>query len=191
MLLVTRNFKDVNLKMKKMKKYLNIKTIAFAIVLIGYISGCGWGENDRGPKASIYKTNEEYFRFVNTWGTTNAPTSLNTNTSRIKIENGDTIYTGRIKLFNGYVLAIEHAPNDYFTDITFGELVKYNESHQSFPKDSMFDRVIDKDPYQEFYVAKDYGFEITKISEDDSLVMEQLNEIIRNGELEKYFDRVK
>jgi hypothetical protein len=175
-----------------MKKHLNIKTIALAIISIGYIAGCGKGESDLGPRSSIYKTKGDYLNYVHIWAGTRAPNIYTVKDGRIKIEGGDTISANRLKLIDGYIFAEEANPSDYFTDITFAELTGYNENHPDlFPKDSMFERVIDEEPYLEFYIDKAYEFGISNLDEFDLLTVEQLNEIIQNGELEKYFDRVK
>ena len=175
-----------------MKTIKIIGIVVVAIILVNLVSGCSKDNNDLGPKAGIYKTSGDYFNNVNTWGKNHASTSLNSADGRIRIENGIPIYCGRIKLVDGYILAMEHTQKDYFTDITIAELVEYNDNHSDpFPQDSIFKRVIDKDPYTEFYGAKEYGFEITRVAEDDKLIVEELNEIIRNGEIETYFDKIK
>ena len=175
-----------------MKTIKRIAIIGIAIIFVNLFAGCGIGEDGYGPRATIYKTSGDYFNNVNTWGDHNAPVSLDSHDGRIIIENGDTVYRNRIKLIDGYILAKEISGDDYFTDITYPELVAYNENHaECFPIDSVFKRLIDKDPFTAFYIDKEHRFGVPSLSDVDSAEIEELNEIIRNGELETYFDKIK
>jgi hypothetical protein len=136
----------------------------------------------------LYLTKGDYFNFVNTWGDDNGPFGLNISDPRIAIVGDDTICPVRWRLEGGYVYsALESSYGDFFTDITFAEFVSYYERNKphSFPLDSFFERVIDKDPFLEYYLDTARIFDYP----DDNI--EVVNEIIRNGELEKYFKRVK
>jgi len=64
-------------------------------------------------------------------------------------------------------------------------MLRYNESNGMFPFDSIKKRIVDKDPFVEFYVDdKDYFYRMPE-------PIDKLNEIIRNGEMEKYLHRLK
>jgi hypothetical protein len=101
--------------------------------------------------------------------------------------DSDIVYMFRKQLVNGYVLATESTVDDYFTDMTFHELLNYyyETGNAYFPLDSVFERVIDTDPYTEFYVdySRPQNFCLTDTAE--------INAVIKNGELEKYFKRLK
>jgi hypothetical protein len=170
--------------MKTITQHLTI--LFFALI---FSTGCDKEQKDIYsswyPYAVIYKTKGDYFNYVNTWGKDRGPSTI-----KFKIENGDTLYMGRWRLNDDYVIAVEATPNDYYTNITFGELIGYKDKSPDrtyFPIDSMFKRVIDKDPYLEFWVPLVNG---TFIGLDSSLVP-IINDYIENGELEKYFKRVK
>jgi len=173
--------------MKNILKEINLRIVLFSLLSF-FLLSCD-KEDYIGPKVKIYKTKGDYFNKVNTWGNDNGPIGLDYG-SRIIINNGDTIYAWRWKLADGYVMAGESSSSDYFTDMTFAEIVAYKDKYPDsleFPRDSFFKRVIDKDPYTEYYIAKEYStFEMP-----DSNDVEPINELIRKGELENYFKRLK
>ncbi len=77
--------------------------------------------------------------------------------------------------------------DDYFTDMTFAELVSLNDAcNNCITTDDIFDRVIDKDPFREFYIDKD-----TLFRNRDEFDIQRLNEIISNGELDNYLHQLK
>ncbi len=134
----------------------------------------------------IYKTNADYFDYINIWGTNHDHANNISITDRFNFENGDTTYLYRWKLEQGYVADYtEIWHTDYFTNISFKEMLRYNESNGMFPFDSIKKRIVDKDPFVEFYVDdKDYFYRMPE-------PIDKLNEIIRNGEMEKYLHRLK
>lgn len=78
---------------------------------------------------------------------------------------------------------------DYFTNMTFSEIVSYNEKYPVpgyYPKDQIFKRVIDTNPFLEFYLDEDNIF-----YHRDSVDISQINKIIKDGELGKYFKKIK
>jgi len=170
-----------------MKNYLCIGIMLTVFIL----TSCGNADPEIiGPKAKIYKTNGEYFNYLNTWGVDNGPIDLNFG-ARVKYENGDTLYNFRWQLANGYVLGIEISEADYFTNMTMKELVRYKELNPTeliFPRDSFINRVIDNDPFTEFWMAKE-NYE--KYELPDSATIAELNEMIKNGELKNEFERLK
>ncbi|MDP3912516.1 MAG: hypothetical protein Q8R96_02115 [Bacteroidota bacterium] len=173
-----------------MKTLENLQKVSIVLMLFLLMidSSCIKKEEVTTPGLNIYKTKGDYFLYVNTWGKKNAPTTYRANDARIGNLDTDTIYMGRKILISGYILSAENSVDDYFTNITFTEMVKYNDSlglSASFPRDSVFKRVIDENPYIEFY-HDDYHprrFELKDTA--------KINQIIRDGELEKYFKRLK
>jgi len=172
--------------MKILESFQSISIIVVTLLLLVNYS-CTQDE-DTDPGLNIYKTKGDYFLFVNTWGQQMAPTTYRSNDARIGTLATDTIYLCRTNLVNGYILGAENSVDDYFTNITFTEMVKYNDSlgmSASFPRDSVFKRVIDKNPYIEFYHDENSPrrFELKDTA--------KINQIIKNGELEKYFKKLK
>jgi hypothetical protein len=171
-----------------MKTYGTIHQVSIALILfLMAINFSCIKEEATDPGLNIYKTKGDYFLYVNTWGKQMAPTAYRANDGRLGELNDDTIYKCRTRLIDGYILSAENTVDDYFTNITFTEMARYNDSLgiASFPRDSVFKRVIDENPYIEFYHDEHSPriFELTDTA--------KINKIIRNGELEKYFKRLK
>jgi hypothetical protein len=182
-----------------MKKMFNRYLIKVQILLLVYfVSACNDPEpiirDDRDATidlvTKVYKTRGDYFTYVNTWGKENAPTTLSLeNPNIVEVIGNDTVYKGRHRLIDDYVMAVAVNLGDYFTDIPINEIVAYNAArgHGSYyPLESIFSRVIDKYPFVEFYSDENHLFFAR-----DSIRIEQLNEIIRKGELEQYLTRLK
>jgi len=134
----------------------------------------------------IYKTNADYINYVNIWGADHDHANNISISDRLNFENSDTTFKYRWQLEQGYVAEEgEIWQTDYFTNISCKEMLRYNESHGAFPFDSIEARIIDKDPFIEFYVDdQDLFYRMPE-------PIEELNEIIRNGEIEKYLKRLK
>lgn len=137
----------------------------------------------------VYKTKHDYFDFVNTFGGyISAPSTWRIDdTLKFKITEDDTIYLFRWRLINGYVMDIVVTEKDYFTDMTYAELTTLNsECNGCISVEDIFQRVVDKDPFIEYYEDSDTLF-INRDKKD----IERLNTIISNGELEKYLYKIK
>jgi hypothetical protein len=144
------------------------------------------------PGISIYKTRSDYFnlitvgmkrdqvfRIYNYW-------SANDTFERMAVIGNDTVYKRRYKLPNGYVLDEEADERyDVFLNITCKEQF-YREMHGiAFTNDTIKKYIIDKDPYLEYYRFKK---DLPAMWIEDSLKIKQ---IILDGEIDKYFEKVK
>jgi hypothetical protein len=139
----------------------------------------------------VYKTKADYFNYVNVWGDNiSAPSTLTLkDTDRIAVVGNDTIYKLRWRLEDNYVMDLVVHQSDGFTDMTFAEIVSYNEKHPEeggYPLYDIFKRVIDKNPFLEFYRDENHVF-----FKGDSADISKVNQLIRDGEMEKYFKRIK
>ena len=166
----------------------------FLILITFAFTGCDKSEV-LGPTLALYKTKADYFEFANTWGRTNGPTSFDLSDSRINVVDGDTIYTRRYKMEKGYILGIEISSDEYFTDLTFKEIVAYNEEQKrihgtstyNFHIDSLLERIIDKDPFTEFYSDDSRHFESQLNKENINLI----NELILSDKVDSIFIKLK
>ncbi len=148
---------------------------------------------DTTPGLSIYKTKGDYFNkafvFKKSSGIYMVPayynSRYNTITSKIKITDTDTVYTRSIKLIDGYILAAEGSKDMAFLSFTFKEYLRYEIKNGHHPTDEELLNGIIDDPFIEFYYdpQRPRRFELSDTAE--------INQIIRNGELEKYFKRIK
>lgn len=139
------------------------------------------------PGISIYKTRGNYYELV-TIGMKGDKIFRGSYTSeRYKFDysNNDTVYKMRARLIDGYVLDRESSNEyDVFLGLTFKEYMRKETKYGYLPHDSIYKYIIDKDPYTEYYREnRSEGFSIS-----DTAV---INELIRKGELQKYFNREK
>lgn len=173
---------------------LLLKVLFLILLVFQLLTACEenyYDHVDENLHLVVYKTRADYFNYVNVWGkNVSAPSTLTLeDTNRIAIVGNDTIYKLRWRLEDNYVMDVVINPNDRFTNITFAEIVSYNEKHPehpAYPMHVIFDRVIDKNPFLEYYRDVNDVFFV-----GDSTKVEQVNQLIRDGELEKYFKRIK
>jgi hypothetical protein len=168
-----------------------MKTTCIILLLTLILLGCS-DSKVRGLEelpqvhVKIYKTNADYFNYINLWGKDHEHTSNTNISSRFNIFNCGTTFLYRWKLEQGYVADVtEIWYTDYFTNISFKEMLRYNESNGTFHFDSIETRIIDKAPFIEFYVDDQDLF--YKMPEQ----IDEINEIISKGEIEKYLRRLK
>jgi hypothetical protein len=173
---------------------LNIVVISLFACILGW--SCGLGkDSSRGPGIAIYKTNGDYFNLVDVGmkGDKFIRTESFWNNrydtfDKMEVVDNDTIYKYRWRLINGYVLDKEaDYHQDVFLSLTFKEyLAKEIGMGKSLSHDTLKKYIIDKDPFTEFYSSKSEPY-YSYYSIDTA----EFNSIIRNGELEKYFERLK
>jgi hypothetical protein len=181
-----------------MKKLLTLqKVVTWLLIAFIFLTNCN--ESDSTVRidsigtellTEVYKTKGDYFNYVNTWGKKNAPSSLSlADSNQISVVGTDTVYKLRWVLEDNYVMGLAISSKDYFTDMTFAEIVTFNEKYPeklNYPIDEIFKRVIDKDPFLEFYVDENNIF-----YHRDSNDIQQINQLIKDGKLEKYFKKIK
>lgn len=178
----------------KMKKHFQpIKVLLLILMAFGLLTNCFKQDEENGDgelHMIVYKTKADYFTYVHTWGDNiSAPSTLTMkNTDQIAVVGNDTVFQLRWRLDDNYVMEIAIHETDNFTDMTYAEIVAYNENHPEefhYPLPEIFKRVIDKDPFLEFYRDENHVF-----FKGDSADISKVNQLIRDGELEKYFKRI-
>ena len=147
---------------------------------------------DNQPGISIYKIKGDYFNFISLQllpdGRLNAIPDYTINSSRI-IVSGD----GKIKintrwlLKNGFIVDKESSLRDVFTDITFQEYVDYNTANNTggWPNELIKPRVIDENPYVEYYHLNGLN------KREKKFTLGELNKMIEEGTLETVFEKLK
>ncbi len=189
--------------MKRMKtKKFNLTVIFLVLLPLGialFGAGCEKENEDLAPGISVYKTRGDYFNLVdigmkgdNIFRTNSFWNSRFNSYHFIEFKDGDTIYTQRCHLGNGYILDAEADERyDVFIDMTYKEhlrreIINYeNEYGNIITHDTLLKYILDKDPYTEFYRNK---VEKKRLYLSDSL---EIKKIILNGEINKYFDKLK
>ncbi len=143
------------------------------------------------PGISIYKTKGDYRNYLgvclDSLGNISCTPLFGNDSSIVQKDNkGDYVLKRRYTLKNGYMLGDIYL--DYaFTDITVNEMVnKYLEAGPSFwTNDKYYERLIDKDPFIEFY----YLDGINK--RPRIFTISEINNMIENGTLETVFTKLK
>lgn len=169
------------------------------ILLTAFFVGCNiLGTEDQKPGIALYKTKGDYFDLVTIGMKGNKIYSIpgfwngRYNAIRgLEIKNNDTIFTGRYKLPDGYVLSYSEGLQSVFINMTHKEYL-YREMANAQERtgiivsmDTLRKYILDKDPYLEFYRN---NTDVKRFELSDSL---EIREIILSGEINKYFDRLK
>ncbi|HNW49746.1 MAG TPA: hypothetical protein PKH79_01605 [Prolixibacteraceae bacterium] len=179
--------------MKNIAKSM-MSLIVFSFIVTMVFVSCS-SKEDTAPGLTIYKTKADYIdkvyirifpdsslRSYSTYGQVGRRETI--------IDPTDSSFLGRIQLGNGYVYAEDFLFCDEgaFLSLSIKEYIRLQDKSNSVFVSDTFDLtqyIIDADPFIEFYRDENRPrkYELT----DTAII----NEIIRNGELEKYFVRVK
>ncbi len=177
---------------------MKAKIIIVSIFLLLTETGCDNVSDKDYAGIAIYKTNGDYFNLVDVgmkgdeFIRTETLWNNRYNTFvKMKVVDGDTIYPNRYRLAGGYSLDLEAlVGSDVFLSLTFKEyLLKEIGMGKNLSHDTLIKYILDRNPYIEFYreTSNPKTFLPPDIEDDTA----KINSIIRNGELEKYFERLK
>ncbi|MFO8234737.1 MAG: hypothetical protein R6U04_04945, partial [Bacteroidales bacterium] len=160
------------------------------------------------PDFGIYKTNSDYFLFLPAWvndkGEVVGRPYYKSNDTRILLTETDTIYTNRVELIDSYYLSAEVQPNYPFTNITFKEFYRRQDSNNPIMLEEIQSRIINDDPFSEYYEVSPYevlkyydvfindGYSPSeaKYKSFQKYALE-LNTIIQEGQLDQMFTKIK
>lgn len=169
-----------------------MKTIIFKIctifLLFTLMGGCKKESPVSPPGVAIYKTRNDYFNHVRTSHKNEKVIEKPSLHKKVDFdENGNIHYLFREKLIDGYVLAGDDPINTAFLRYSIREYYDM-ENQGNLPSiDEIQANVIDYDPFVEYYSDPNSpglgGFELKDTA--------RINEIIRNGEIMKYFKKLK
>ena len=166
--------------------------LIFILVIINLI--CNSCDPVPPPGISIYKTNGDYFdnADIGMKGDEIFRTSIYSIAMYKFITNDtDTIYKYRIRLRDGYVLDFEaDSRYDVFLDLTFKQHMSLEKKYPGgIPGDILIDHILDKNPYSVYYrdTAEPRLFGQT-VETVDTI---ELNQIIKEGNLDKYFEKLR
>lgn len=172
-----------------------------AAVIICFLSlSCDKLETDAEyPGVSIYKTRGDYFNLVDIgmkrdkiFRTNSFWNGRYNSYHFVEFKNNDTLYTQRYRLINSYILDAEADERyDVFINMTHKEYLKKEITNYekglgvAVPDDTLRKYILDKDPYTVFYRNKT---NVKRLFLSDSI---EIKEIILNGEIDKYFEKIK
>jgi hypothetical protein len=174
------SFKETKTKAIYMNSTI-LKISAFIIIL--NIMGLGCEPVPPDPGISIYKTRGDYYDLVTIGmkGDKIFRSGYASESSKFIFTNNDTVYKNRARLINGYVLDSESSNEyDVFLSLTFKEYMKRAAQNETLSENYLRNYIIDKEPYTEYYRSnRTVSFSIS----DTAFI----NQLIRNGELRKFF----
>jgi hypothetical protein len=141
------------------------------------------------PGIAIYKTKRDYFNYMamrfNSDNSCSWYPWFGTPDPRLSVENGAVAYKYRFHLKNSYVVSAEITFNDYFTNITYPEYLTFQKkTNETFTSKMFWDRVIDKDPFTEFYYLDTLDCRV-------KFTLGELNQMIEDGTLTQKFTKFK
>ncbi|MFO7851928.1 MAG: hypothetical protein ACQERS_10355 [Bacteroidota bacterium] len=151
------------------------------LLILFFIITCSCDEgSDRDTTIWVYKMVTDY--------SNNAPVELSPDKTKIVSIPGELNLRWPVGLIDEYFLGGSMGPNTAYLNLSREE---YNELEIKPSPDSLYKLIIEKNPFTEFYQRMDvngffrnengyYGIDTTLI-----------NNIIKEGKLTKYFDRIK
>jgi hypothetical protein len=148
--------------------------------------------DNQPPGVAIYKTKGDYIDYVTLQvlpdGRLNKIPSLTLEYLNAYFEDHGEKLKTRWHLKNGYVIDIGGtAMNESFTDITMQEYAAYNTANNTggWPNDLIKPRIIDNDPFTEFYYMFCLHCKTIEFS------IGEINEMLENGTIEEHFTKLK
>jgi len=143
------------------------------------------------PGISIYKTQGDYLNYVTTLVDPNGVAVMDfgytKDDPRVSIdEQGKATFTNRWLLKNGYIVSNEMSVKNVFTNISLTEYVDYTAKYYSGAwAGKLESRIINKDPFLSFYHLDGL------YKGEKTFTLGQLNDMIENGTIEDYFEKLK
>ncbi|MFO7851913.1 MAG: hypothetical protein R6X28_05575 [Bacteroidales bacterium] len=178
-----------------MKAKLKVLVIFGIIIIVAF--SCEKGPATTAPGFAVYKTKGDYFYNVSV-GTNEKgelyhypafynPRYNSISDGRIKITEDDTIYIFRARLIDGYIFGGEIGENSIFLDFTFKEYINYeiDNNCSGVPLEILSEHILDADPFLELYLDPNMP---RKYEMSDTAL---INQMIRDNELGKYFEKIK
>ncbi|MFO8234731.1 MAG: hypothetical protein R6U04_04915 [Bacteroidales bacterium] len=160
------------------------------------------------PPLGLYKTNSDYFSFyapsTNDKGEIVGYDYFKEGDSRILITEDDTIFSYRVNLNDGYVLSAEVYPDAPFTNVSYKELYRRQNTDSPIGTEILQNRIIDTNPFIDYYEV-DINFVTPFIEHFHDLgysmaegtylgfqeAAKEINQIIAQDKLDESFTRIK
>jgi len=142
------------------------------------------------PGFSVYKTKTDYFfnvpitpyeDFYHTY-------EINENCPCLTLYKGKYYYNERCRLINGYVVDSGCGVDSNFTSLSFDTYIREKLSplfNQGASNPRVISSIIDREPFVEFYYSE------KNLEDKNGFTISDLNQLIKENQLEKYFKRLK
>ena len=182
-------------------KTLTKKLIVLSALLIIFVGvGCDKNEIEIAdesvtvssyPWLSVYKTKADYFNNITVEINDNSEVisypDYNEKSSNVILgKDGKYKYMYKWLLSNGYVVVQGGKFKCAVTDISLTEFINFNEPYKTNWDSKMLqDRIIDTDPFVTFYSMDGIGKSIKEYT------LGEIKEMIDNGTIEVYFEKLK
>ena len=153
------------------------KTLILILLLL--ISSCETGKV-RDTTIWIYKMRKDYSK--------NVPVELSPDKTKITSVPGDINTRWPILLIDSFYLGGSMGPNTGYVSLTIED---YNKLKIKPSNDSLYKLLIDKDPFIEFYQRNDDDGMFHNENGAWGIDTAFINDLIKNGQLEEYFIRLK
>lgn len=138
------------------------------------------------PAFAIYKTKKDYFFNVSVNPMQNnyiMSPELKEGGSGITLYKGKYYYTERYRLNDNYIASFAVESDSYFTSLSYDEYIRENLAPVvGVINPKVLNGIIDRDPFTEFYYTSSYYIGFT---------IDELNQLIKEKKLEKYFTKIK
>ena len=166
------------------------------ILLLFAVTSCeSFNCQSTAPGITIYKTRGNYYDLVTVGlkeGLIVRKPSYSHDSFKFSFANNDTVYRYRVMLINGYVLDCESDEfTDVFLDISFKQqmLMELNLGRTTLADSVILNHIIDREPYIEFYRDESTPRIFGQFADEIDTAV--INQIIREGNIEQYFTRIK
>jgi hypothetical protein len=178
-----------------------LKICVFLLVISTFGTGCekeedlSYLDNTKEfyagmPGFSIYKTRKDYFFNVPIRpyeGFFQSP-EFNDKSAQITFYNGKYYYNERYRLINDYVVDTGVGFDFYFTSLSFDTYIREklsDEFNQGATNPKVINSIIDRDPFTEFYHSQE------SFDGKAGITIAEINQLIKEKNLEKYFKKLK
>jgi len=145
---------------------------------------------DNHPGVSVYKTKGDYLNYIavdtDSLGDIIGLPDYTYSSGAVGVKNNEVYFKNRYVLKSGYIVGFLYTDN-VFTDITLKEYIEYNEANgvAVWPESLIYQRVIDRDPFTEFYFMGCYS------CPSKQFTLGEINEMLENGTIEEHFKKLK
>ncbi len=171
-----------------MKKRTALSIVSLIALFLG---GCDNKNENDYQGVSLFITKGDYYDFVTVGLRDNQLIRGLYTDLRYTVVGSDTINLRRTRLTNDYIIDVNgDYIHDAFINFRFNDFIKWIETYNSYslPPDTIWKYMLDKDPYIEFWRVKDNEM---FLSPSGTLDTTGLNQIILDGKIEDYFNRLK
>lgn len=142
------------------------------------------------PGFAIYKTKKDYFFNVpiRPFEDYYQSPEIEEKSGPITLFNGQYYFSERYRLNDDYVVSTWIDKGDYFTSLTYDQYVREKLSptyNQGATNSKVINSIVDRDPFTEFYRSQGSFDGMAGIT------INELNQLIKEKNLEKYFKKLK